>query len=468
MSGPRTDTALRAPAAFLRQAVTSSRLLPFVYCYPPRTSYVAEEVPDDLRAVWARDAQHGSDLNLYIHIPFCRYRCAFCGLYTVTTQDRDADLHARYVASLKRDLHYLAPTLSGRRVRTVFLGGGTPLAIGVPLLVDLLNSLSDVFPDVRETAEEISIEASPDAVLSAAGALNQLVTAGVNRVSVGLQSLDPAELKRAGRGHLSPDDMLDSLARLRAAGVSNIGADLIVGLEGQTDQSLAQSLEALLEFQPETVSLYLINPRGGTGYRQRMAIADSGADLYPRLAASAATLLAAGYVRETSVQFKRPARGGLLHKRLYFEGQSVLGLGSGARSYTAELSYLTGGGFERTPSEIEAYLTDTAEGPKAQTGVILTSEETTRRRIVLGLQQLARDAIPRTHGGDLCEPYASVLSTCIELGLMTTDGFNYSLTECGYVCRDLICWSLFSDQALHRHAELGLGFGEAQRSISAA
>lgn len=455
---------------YLQKSVRDRTIPPFVYCYPPRTSYIEEEAPLDLRAVWERDSGRGGDLNIYIHIPFCRYRCSFCNLFTVTATAADSDLFRAYVSAVARDLRFLAPSLSGRRVRSVFIGGGTPFAIGVDLLVELLSGLVEVFPDLPATAEEISVEASPDSVLAVGDGLDALLAAGVNRVSIGAQSFDAGELRRAGRGHAAgPDVIVDSLHRLRSAGVGNISVDLIVGLEGQTDASLMQSLDRLEGFLPETVSIYAINPRRGTRLGRNLASFQPGdRALFERLKAVGASLRESGYERETSVQFKLPGRGGLLQKRLYFSGVSVLGLGSGARSYTATVDYLTGGGSARNRVGLAAYLQPGMGGTRASTGVRVTPDEAERRAIILGLHDLNLDRLPKGTDGSVREPYSSVFRTCIELGLIERCGRRLKLTEKGYLHRDIICWSLFSDRALQRHSARGVEYADAQRYVSVA
>lgn len=456
-------------AEYLRKWVGDHMALPFVYCYPPRTSYIEEEAPLDLRAVWERDSEHGGDLNIYIHIPFCRYKCSFCNLYTVTATRADSDLFRGYVSAVERDLRFLAPSLSGRRVRSVFIGGGTPFAIGVDLLVELLSGLVDVFPDLPATAEEISVEASPDSVLAFRDRLDMLVAAGVNRVSIGAQSFDAGELQEAGRADAGPEVIVDSLHHLRAASVRNIGVDLIVGLGGQTDASLMRSLDQLADFLPETISIYPISPRRGTRLGRNLAsFPPDNRALFERLEAASKRLRDAGYERETSVQFKLPGRGGLLHKSLYFGGVSVLGLGSGARSYTATVDYLTGGGSPRNRAGLAAYLQLGTGGTRASTGVRITPEEAERRAIILGLHDLDLDRLPRGTDGSVSEPYGSVFKACIELGLIERCGRRLKLTEKGYLHREIICWSLFSERALQRHSARGVEYADAQRYVSVA
>lgn len=454
-------------AEFLKRLVRDHVVLPFVYCYPPRTSYIADEAPLDLHRVWTADAASGNDLNIYVHIPFCRYKCSFCNLYTITASATEDDLFRAYVARIERDLRQLAPTLTGRRVRTVYIGGGTPFVVGIDLLVSLLSSLVDVIPDLLYTAEEITVEATPDAVVAARDQLPSLVAAGVNRVSIGAQSLDDGELSQAGRNLARSSVILDAIRLLRSAGVSNIDVDLIVGLDGQTDDSLIQSIDTLLEHLPETISVYPISPRRGTRLgRGLTSLPTPDQTVVARLAAVSERLHRAGYARDTSVQFKLPGKGGLLQKRLYFDGVSVLGLGSGARSYTATVDYLTGGGRPGDRASVATYLQNGGVNPSC--GVSITPDEAERRAIILALQEFDLDRIPSTPDGSLKEPYGSVLQAAIDLGLFEEHDHRLRLTERGYLHRDAICWSLFSDSVLDRHSAHGKEYVDSQRFLSVA
>lgn len=452
----------------LEDAVQNHSILPFVYCYPPRTAYVAAEIPSSLLDAWAVDGETSSDLNIYIHIPFCRYRCSFCGLYTVTARKDDESLFVAYVSALRRELQSLSAVLRGRRVRTVFIGGGTPLLIGTHHLVSILTMLGDVFPRWRLTAEEVSIEASPDSVLSVGDQLHALVAAGVNRVSIGVQSFDDQELSLAGRGAAPGDSAELALRMLQDAGIKNVAADLIVGLEGQSDESFESSLQRLLSIRPQTISVYLINLRLNTplGKRTDRSDSETNARLYCRLAYASAQLRTAGYLREGNVQFKLPGVGGLRQKQLYFSGVPVLGLGAGARSHTHAVDYSSGGGSKRTMQEIKSYLSVDRPEQNLRAGVRITHDEAIRRKIMFSLGDLDLTSIPRDGRGLFLEPYDLALRSAIEMGLLLSDGRRASLTEQGYLFRDLICWSLFSEDVLQRHASAGHGFPRQQRFVS--
>lgn len=454
-------------AGQLQRRLAGRDVLPFVYCYPPRTAYTPGQAPADLRAVWQRDGEHARDLNIYLHVPFCRYRCRFCNLYTVTTAESDEALFRAYVGAIKQDLAWLAPSLTSRTVRTVFVGGGTPLSLGVPLLVELLEALTPVFPEWRATADEVSVEATPDSILANARDIGALAAAGVNRVSIGVQAFNEVELVRAGRARAGTAAIDEALGVLRGAGIANVGTDLIIGLEAQTDQSFQLSLDRLLGHDPETISLYLLNPRLGTSAgRHATYSSDQNEASYRRLEWASQRLRERGYVRETSAQFKLPERGGLLQKRLYFAGMSVLGLGSGARSYTATVDYLSGGGDRRTGGEVRSFI-ERPPSERVATGVTITPKEAARRAVILGLQDLDLALVPRGPDDRFAEPYAGVLDAAAALELTERNGNRLVLTEKGFVYRDLICWSLFSDRSIEQHGRMGSEFLEPQRHVAA-
>jgi oxygen-independent coproporphyrinogen-3 oxidase len=457
----------RKRAELLQRRLAGRDVLPFVYCYPPRTAYTMGEAPADLRAVWQRDGECARDLNIYLHVPFCRYRCRFCNLYTVATTESDKVLFRAYVEAIKQDLVWLAPSLTGRTVRSVFVGGGTPLSLGVPLLVELLKALTPVFPKWRATADEVSVEATPDSILANVRDISGLAAAGVNRVSLGVQAFNEPELVRAGRARASTAVIDKAIGILRDARIPNVGTDLIIGLEAQTDQSFELSLDRLGGYDPETISLYLLNPRLGTSTgRHATYSSEQNEALYRRLEWASQRLRERGYVRETSAQFKLPERGGLLQKRLYFSGMSVLGLGSGARSYTATVDYLSGGGDRRTGAEVRSFI-ERPPSERVVTGVTITPEEAVRRAVILGLQDLDLALVPRGPDGQFAEPYACVLDAAAALGLTERNGNRLVLTEKGFVYRDLICWSLFSDRSIQRHGRMGSEFLEPQRHVAA-
>jgi oxygen-independent coproporphyrinogen-3 oxidase len=158
---------------------------------------------------------------LYLHLPFCRAKCSYCDFNSYAGQDA---LYADYASALAREIEQAGPAA----LDTVYLGGGTPSVLPFPLIARILAAVNRSF--VVQPEAEITMEANPGTVDRAF--LSQLRGLGINRLSLGVQSLDAEELRLLGRIH-SAQDALDAFRSARRAGFDNINLDLIFGLPGQ-------------------------------------------------------------------------------------------------------------------------------------------------------------------------------------------------------------------------------------------
>ena len=195
-------------------------------------------------------------LGLYVSIPFCRSKCTYCnfasGVYP-------ASQHARYVERVIGDLRAAGEWAAKtgvelpRRVDTVYLGGGTPSLLAGDLLGQLFGAMRSEF-DLEPDAE-ITVECAPGQI--ADETLGALVEAGVNRVSLGVQSFIDGEAHSSGRLH-DRATVLKDLRRLRAAGIANLNVDLIAGLAGQTFATWRESVEMLVDSGVPHASVYML------------------------------------------------------------------------------------------------------------------------------------------------------------------------------------------------------------------
>ena len=158
-------------------------------------------------------------LAVYVHLPFCARKCDYCDF---NSRPEGAAERARYLGALHREIDRRAETLGGTRVRTIFLGGGTPTIYDTDALVTVLAHLREVF--VVEPDAEITVEANPETVDAAK--LSELRTGGFNRLSLGAQSFDDTELALLGRGHTAAQTEA-AAAAARSAGFANLSLDLI-------------------------------------------------------------------------------------------------------------------------------------------------------------------------------------------------------------------------------------------------
>lgn len=274
-------------------------------------------------------------LSLYLHIPFCQRKCPYCDFNTYAGLNR---LFAPYTAALVQEIKAAGAAHSRPAVKTVFLGGGTPTVLPAELLAAILNACRDAF-DLLPDAE-ITSEANPGTVdVSKFAALAAL---GVNRLSMGVQSFDPAELEFLGRIH-SAEEAVTAMAAARAAGLHNVNLDFIYGLPEQTPATWRATLNRALDLAPEHLSLYALTVEEGTPFGEWAAAGrlsypdpDLAADLY-ELADE--LLAAAGYVQ---YEISNWARGDLgadanprfacQHNLTYWRNQPYLGFGPGAHS----------------------------------------------------------------------------------------------------------------------------------------
>lgn len=167
--------------------------------------------------------------GIYIHIPFCHSKCAYCDFFSTSGNSG----RATFVESLSREWAMRRHELGDAPVRTIYLGGGTPSILST----DELNIIASLLPVSK--LEEFTLEANPEDI--SIQRVKDMISIGINRISIGVQSLNDRELQAVGRCHTS-QDAIEAIATIRKAGISNISADLIYGLPGQTADSWRESV----------------------------------------------------------------------------------------------------------------------------------------------------------------------------------------------------------------------------------
>jgi oxygen-independent coproporphyrinogen-3 oxidase len=269
--------------------------------------------------------------SLYLHIPFCRSRCFYCDFYS---QVGSAEQLSDYVELLRTDLRLLALHPQGStKFKTIFFGGGTPSLLSAEQIAVLLRQIEQDFGCADDC--EISLEANPGTL--DAKKLQGYRAAGVNRLSLGVQTFSAARLQQLGRSH-SVHEANQSVALARAAGFENLNLDLIFSLPGQTDQELQADLESLLELQPQHLSLYGLSFEPETELTarlQRGELVESCDEVYAgqyRLLHQ--WLTAVGFEHYEISNFALPGYR-CRHNQVYWRRQTCLAVGSGAHSFLA-------------------------------------------------------------------------------------------------------------------------------------
>jgi oxygen-independent coproporphyrinogen-3 oxidase len=271
--------------------------------------------------------QAAADLGVYVHFPFCVSRCPYCDF---ATEARATLPHDAYAEAVTAEVAARAPDYAGRRLRSVYFGGGTPGLWRADRVAAVIAAVRAAFPSSAPL--EITVEANPGD--ADAAHYEALRAGGVNRLSLGLQSLDDDELRLLGRRH----DRAGALAAFRlarAAGFADLAGDLIFGLPAQPVARFRRSLDELCELGPEHVSVYNLTIEEGTPFAAqagagRLRLPDGGVQV--EMYELAQERLAAAGLRHYEVSnFARPGREAV-HNGLYWRGAEYLGVGAAAHS----------------------------------------------------------------------------------------------------------------------------------------
>ena len=278
--------------------------------------------------------EEGAPSGLYLHIPFCRQKCAYCDFDSYAGVEA---LQVPYLRALRHEMSACADAVgtparsSPARARTLYVGGGTPTVLRAPDLAALIEEARRAF--ALPPGAEVTVEANPGTV--DAPALRHLRRAGANRLSLGVQSLDDRLLRLLGRVHTARE-AIAAVRDARAAGFENLSLDLMLGLPQQTLADWQESLLRARDLAPEHLSLYALTLEEGTPLARCVtegAIPAPDDDLAAEMYEWAEEALAeAGYVHYEISNWARPGLS-CQHNLIYWRNEPYLGLGAGAHSW---------------------------------------------------------------------------------------------------------------------------------------
>jgi oxygen-independent coproporphyrinogen-3 oxidase len=380
-------------------------------------------------------------IALYIHIPFCETKCPYCDFNTYAGINH---LIPSYMDALSNELRVWASALDHPRVNTVFLGGGTPSMLS-PKQMDSLMSLIRTEFAVQADAE-ISAEVNPDDVTVAR--LTGFREAGLNRISMGVQSFFDPELQLLGRRH-DVDQALKAFESIQRAGITNISMDLMYGLPNQTIDSWKRNIEGVITSAPQHISAYALTLEPETPMAQHVAKGtlpeqdpDLAADMYEWASTALAT---AGYHNYEISNWALPGRESK-HNITYWHNLPYLGVGPGAHSFLGGYRFANGkspvtymakvNAWGTLPADLETLL---RESPGYVEDIEPMDAQTEMAdSLIMGLR-LAKGVRNRDFrarfGLNLHEAYGDAIKESISLGLLKSNGMwpdaTIQLTERG-------------------------------------
>ncbi|MDD3517015.1 MAG: radical SAM family heme chaperone HemW [Chromatiales bacterium] len=341
-------------------------------------------------------------LSLYVHVPWCLRKCPYCDFNSHALAGALPEV--RYVDALLADLEAELPQVWGRRLDSLFIGGGTPSLLSAAAVDRLLSGIRARLP-LRPDAE-VTLEANPGAVEQ--GRFEGYREAGVNRLSIGVQSFDDTLLARIGRVH-SADEARRAAQAARAAGFDNFNLDLMYGLPGQTPAQSLADLERAVALAPPHLSRYQLTLEPNTLFHARPPALPEDDDLWRMHEEGADALAAHGYTQYEVSAWARPG-GCCRHNLNYWQFGDYLGIGAGAHG---KLSL---------PAEGRILRYAKPRDPERYAAAALAGAARTQQREVGPAErafELMLNGLRLVEGIDLalCEAHAGVTAAMLEPGL---------------------------------------------------
>lgn len=372
-------------------------------------------------------------LSIYLHIPFCSVRCTYCAFNTYTDLAR---LIPSYVDALCCELAFAAEHCSGKRVHTIYFGGGTPSLLSQHQFGRILQQLARRFRIDDDV--EISLEANPDDLSEAY--LRDLRGLGFNRLSIGMQSANAAILKLFDRQHDLPA-VEAALRCARRAGFDNINLDAIFGSPGETLANWQGTVGAILRFSPDHVSLYGLELKGGTRLREQVDAGelprpddDDFADMYEY---ASAALAVHGYEQYEISNWCRRGRE-CRHNLQYWRNLEYLGVGAGAHGFIGGCRYSTIASPERYVAALQqgAAGKDSAAPTPAVAKTTLVSEaadiyETIMMGLRLTKEGISRARFRQRFGSDILDLFPTAAERMRAAGLLNITPERIRLSQEG-------------------------------------
>ena len=363
--------------------------------------------------------------SAYVHIPFCTQICYYCDFSKVFIKNQPVDSYLEHLLEEFRSYDI-------QKLRTLYIGGGTPTALSAPQLEVLLDGLTKNLD--LSVLEELTIEANPGDL--DADKIAVLKNSAVNRVSLGVQTFDDKMLKKIGRSHLEKD-IYENIDRLKLAGFDNISIDLIYALPGQTMEQVKENVAKAIGLDIPHMSLYSLILENHTVFMNRMRRGklplpkeELEAEMFEYIIAE---LERAGFEHYEISNFSKSGFESR-HNLMYWDNAEYYGIGAGASGYVNGVRYKNHG-------PIRHYLSAVEEGNARITEEQLSQKEQMEEEMFLGLRKKSGVSMARFEekfGRSFEGLYGEIVRDLVQQGLMQIDGNRVRMTKRGLFLGDTV------------------------------
>ncbi|ETD97379.1 coproporphyrinogen III oxidase [Streptococcus mitis 21/39] len=363
--------------------------------------------------------------SAYVHIPFCTQICYYCDFSKVFIKNQPVDSYLEHLLEEFRSYDI-------QKLRTFYIGGGTPTALSAPQLEVLLDGLTKNLD--LSALEELTIEANPGDL--DADKIAVLKNSAVNRVSLGVQTFDDKMLKKIGRSHLEKD-IYENIDRLKLAGFDNISIDLIYALPGQTMEQVKENVAKAIGLDIPHMSLYSLILENHTVFMNRMRRGklplpkeELEAEMFEYIIAE---LERAGFEHYEISNFSKSGFESR-HNLMYWDNAEYYGIGAGASGYVNGVRYKNHG-------PIRHYLSAVEEGNARITEEHLSQKEQMEEEMFLGLRKKSGVSMARFEekfGRSFDGLYGEIVRDLVQQGLMQIEGDRVRMTKRGLFLGDTV------------------------------
>ena len=363
--------------------------------------------------------------SAYVHIPFCTQICYYCDFSKVFIKNQPVDSYLEHLLEEFRSYDI-------QKLRTLYIGGGTPTALSAPQLEVLLDGLTKNLD--LSVLEELTIEANPGDL--DADKIAVLKNSAVNRVSLGVQTFDDKMLKKIGRSHLEKD-IYENIDRLKLAGFDNISIDLIYALPGQTMEQVKENVAKAIGLDIPHMSLYSLILENHTVFMNRMRRGklplpkeELEAEMFEYIIAE---LERAGFEHYEISNFSKSGFESR-HNLMYWDNAEYYGIGAGASGYVNGVRYKNHG-------PIRHYLNAVEEGNARITEEHLSQKEQMEEEMFLGLRKKSGVSMMRFEakfGRSFDGLYGEIVRDLVQQGLMQIEGDRVRMTKRGLFLGDTV------------------------------
>lgn len=407
------------------EAQRGAYLADYVYTYPLKSRYDFDMSRNGVKLI-STDV-----VNIYIHVPFCKKKCSFCTLFSTFNASNDTMLE--YAKALIEEIRafFTKNHMENKILDSIYFGGGTPTSLPTFCIEQIVDEIHKYIK--FSEAIEISIETTPTDI--DLDYLQALKVAGINRISIGVQSLQNNELLKIHRAD-NIEKIMETIVNVKKCGFYNINTDLIYGLPEQTQESWIDTLQKIIDLGVTTVTMYPLVKKNNLRYDDTCMMTQ---DKYLAYDLALELLKENKYEQFTFVSFSK-CKNGCRHEESFFAGNSTIGFGAGARSYFENVHYCNNNTSGKHASEIiKEYLQN--DYSTSVESVMLNSIEKKNKKVLLGLLLTGQGAYIEDFDKDLGQYLLKNKLAYVEQEYikLTDKGLKYSSTIADVMINDIFC-----------------------------